>query len=59
MRQILNIALFEMKQVFKDKILTLMVFAVPLVYAVFLGWFTARLYLPVFRWASSISMTLP
>lgn len=37
MKQILDIAIFEMRQVFKDKILTLMVFAVPILYAVLFG----------------------
>lgn len=37
MNQILNIAIYEMKMVFKDKILSLMVFAVPLLYAVLFG----------------------
>lgn len=37
MKQICDIAIFEMRQVFKDKILTLMVFAVPLLYAVLFG----------------------
>ena len=37
MKQLLNIAIFEMRQIFKDKILALMVFAVPLLYAVLFG----------------------
>jgi len=36
-KQVLNIAIFEMNQIFKDKLLALMVFAVPLLYAVIFG----------------------
>jgi ABC-2 type transport system permease protein len=37
LKQILNIAIFEMKQVFKDKVLTLMLFAAPFLYAGLFG----------------------
>lgn len=37
MKQVLNIAIFEMRQIFNDKLLALMVFAVPLLYAALFG----------------------
>ncbi|MDD4239727.1 MAG: ABC transporter permease, partial [Desulfotomaculaceae bacterium] len=37
MKQVLNIAIYEMNQIIKDKLLALMVFAVPLLYAALFG----------------------